>query len=145
MVHTNSTHNLERTNTRLTQLIANLKGGVLVEDFADDSPARAAGLDVALVPGDEAVSADEDEEGESRLTEPYVTKKERGTGLGLAIVKKIMEDHEGELVLGVPASSGLSGQEVYKEELFDSGAVVTLVLPLKVPSGHAEKRSRQNV
>jgi two-component system, NtrC family, nitrogen regulation sensor histidine kinase NtrY len=28
-----------------------------------------------------------------RLTEPYVTTREKGTGLGLAIVKRIMEDH----------------------------------------------------
>jgi two-component system nitrogen regulation sensor histidine kinase NtrY len=34
-----------------------------------------------------------------RLTEPYVTTREKGTGLGLAIVKRIMEDHGGELVL----------------------------------------------
>jgi two-component system nitrogen regulation sensor histidine kinase NtrY len=34
-----------------------------------------------------------------RLTEPYVTTRAKGTGLGLAIVKKIMEDHQGELVL----------------------------------------------
>jgi two-component system nitrogen regulation sensor histidine kinase NtrY len=34
-----------------------------------------------------------------RLTEPYVTTRTKGTGLGLAIVKKIMEDHQGELVL----------------------------------------------
>ncbi|MGR4865010.1 ATP-binding protein [Caulobacter sp. LARHSG274] len=34
-----------------------------------------------------------------RLTEPYVTTREKGTGLGLAIVKRIMEDHEGDLVL----------------------------------------------
>jgi two-component system nitrogen regulation sensor histidine kinase NtrY len=35
-----------------------------------------------------------------RLTEPYVTTREKGTGLGLAIVKRICEDHGGELVLG---------------------------------------------
>jgi two-component system nitrogen regulation sensor histidine kinase NtrY len=34
-----------------------------------------------------------------RLTEPYVTTREKGTGLGLAIVKKIMSDHGGELLL----------------------------------------------
>jgi two-component system nitrogen regulation sensor histidine kinase NtrY len=34
-----------------------------------------------------------------RLTEPYVTTREKGTGLGLAIVKRIMEDHGGSLVL----------------------------------------------
>jgi len=35
-----------------------------------------------------------------RLTEPYVTTREKGTGLGLAIVRKIMEDHGGQLRLG---------------------------------------------
>jgi two-component system nitrogen regulation sensor histidine kinase NtrY len=34
-----------------------------------------------------------------RLTEPYVTTREKGTGLGLAIVRKIMEDHRGRLIL----------------------------------------------
>ena len=34
-----------------------------------------------------------------RLTEPYVTTREKGTGLGLAIVKRIAEDHSGELTL----------------------------------------------
>jgi two-component system nitrogen regulation sensor histidine kinase NtrY len=37
--------------------------------------------------------------GREQLTEPYVTTRTKGTGLGLAIVKKIMEDHQGELVL----------------------------------------------
>ncbi len=37
--------------------------------------------------------------GRERLTEPYVTTRAKGTGLGLAIVKKIMEDHQGELML----------------------------------------------
>jgi two-component system nitrogen regulation sensor histidine kinase NtrY len=34
-----------------------------------------------------------------RLTEPYVTTREKGTGLGLAIVRRICEDHGGELKL----------------------------------------------
>ena len=34
-----------------------------------------------------------------RLTEPYVTTREKGTGLGLAIVKRILEEHGGELAL----------------------------------------------
>ena len=33
-----------------------------------------------------------------KLSEPYVTHKEKGTGLGLAIVKKIVEDHQGDLM-----------------------------------------------
>jgi two-component system nitrogen regulation sensor histidine kinase NtrY len=50
-----------------------------------------------------------------RLTEPYVTTREKGTGLGLAIVKRILEDHGGELIL----SDARGG----------SGAMVTLRLP----------------
>jgi two-component system nitrogen regulation sensor histidine kinase NtrY len=34
-----------------------------------------------------------------RLTEPYVTTREKGTGLGLAIVKRIMEEHGGAILL----------------------------------------------
>jgi len=48
------------------------------------------------------------------LTEPYVTTRTKGTGLGLAIVKKIMEDHNGHLLL----EDGKKG-----------GAVVSLVFP----------------
>ncbi len=34
-----------------------------------------------------------------RIAEPYITTKENGTGLGLAIATKIMEDHNGEILL----------------------------------------------
>ncbi|MFC5374347.1 ATP-binding protein [Brevundimonas faecalis] len=45
-----------------------------------------------------------------RLTEPYVTTREKGTGLGLAIVKRICEDHGGELKLA--DAETLSGARV---------------------------------
>ena len=35
----------------------------------------------------------------SEITEPYFTTKEGGTGLGLAITKKIIEDHNGTLLI----------------------------------------------
>jgi two-component system, NtrC family, nitrogen regulation sensor histidine kinase NtrY len=38
-------------------------------------------------------------ENRHRLTEPYMTTREKGTGLGLAIVKRIMEEHKGSLRL----------------------------------------------
>jgi two-component system nitrogen regulation sensor histidine kinase NtrY len=41
-----------------------------------------------------------------RLTEPYVTTREKGTGLGLAIVKRIAEDHGGELTLADAKGGG---------------------------------------
>ncbi len=59
------------------------------------------------------------------LTEPYVTHKPKGTGLGLAIVKKIMEDHNGAVVLGAP--DWLQGYENYTEL---DGATVILTVPL---------------
>lgn len=50
------------------------------------------------------------EKDRDRLTEPYVTTREKGTGLGLAIVKRILEEHGGELLLG--DSGILSGARV---------------------------------
>ncbi len=38
-------------------------------------------------------------ENRARLTEPYVTTREKGTGLGLAIVKKIAEEHGGSFTI----------------------------------------------
>jgi len=49
-----------------------------------------------------------------RITEPYVTTREKGTGLGLAIAKKIMEDHSGELLLSNNAGEGAGAQAVLK-------------------------------
>ncbi len=60
----------------------------------------------------------------NRLTEPYVTTRERGTGLGLAIVKKIMEDHGGNLILRDREEGGAIVSLIFplREEVVDSGA-----------------------
>lgn len=52
-----------------------------------------------------------------RLTEPYVTTRDKGTGLGLAIVKRICEEHGGELKLADAETL--------------AGARVCLIFPLK--------------
>ncbi|MBA4805992.1 MAG: PAS domain-containing sensor histidine kinase [Brevundimonas sp.] len=68
-----------------------------------------------------------------RLTEPYVTTREKGTGLGLAIVKRICEDHGGELKL--------ADAETLR------GARVCLIFPLKPhgKTGDATERKLQTV
>ena len=51
-----------------------------------------------------------------RIFEPYVTTKPKGTGLGLAIVKKIVDEHQGRILV---------------ENVKPHGANVSIVLPPK--------------
>jgi len=41
-----------------------------------------------------------------RITEPYVTTREKGTGLGLAIVNKIVDEHGGDMTFSNSSSGG---------------------------------------
>jgi two-component system nitrogen regulation sensor histidine kinase NtrY len=68
------------------------------------SPPGQIAVTVEEAPGKVVVTVEDNGKGlpkrsRERLTEPYVTTRSKGTGLGLAIVKKIMEDHQGELLL----------------------------------------------
>ena len=90
----------------LTNLLKNAGEAVTARRAADghaDGGIRAAldldGQHLSFVIEDDGVGLPPARERE-RLTEPYVTTREKGTGLGLAIVKKILEDHGGELRLG---------------------------------------------
>ena len=99
---------------------------------AGGAPARRAGwVRLKLAPGDEGrglatVVAIEDNgrglpaEHRDRLTEPYVTTRTKGTGLGLAIVKKIMEDHNGELLLDDRDGGGARVSLVFKGKSGDT-------------------------
>ena len=51
-----------------------------------------------------------------RIFEPYVTTKPKGTGLGLAIVKKIVDEHQGRILV---------------ENVKPHGANVSIVFPPK--------------
>jgi len=89
---------------------------------ADD--AAHPGISARLIVDDETATFVIEDDGmglpakdRDRLTEPYVTTREKGTGLGLAIVKRICEEHGGELKLADA------------EHL--SGARVCLIFPLK--------------
>jgi len=41
-----------------------------------------------------------------RLFEPFATAKERGTGLGLAVSRRIMQEHDGSIVVRARAPRG---------------------------------------
>lgn len=72
-----------------------------------------------------------------KLSEPYITHKEKGTGLGLAIVKKIMEDHGGRLVIGKP--DWISQVPGWRDP---GGATMSLVLPaLKAGNGKQTRKA----
>jgi two-component system nitrogen regulation sensor histidine kinase NtrY len=66
-------------------------------------------------------------ENRHRLTEPYMTTREKGTGLGLAIVKRIMEEHGGKLMLEDAPTSFADGLGATVTLLFDALPVQTPV------------------
>jgi two-component system, NtrC family, nitrogen regulation sensor histidine kinase NtrY len=101
-----------------------------------DGDSDRPGISAQLLVEDESVVFIVEDDGlglpakdRDRLTEPYVTTREKGTGLGLAIVKRICEEHGGELKLADAETL--------------AGARVCLILPLKSqpkPTGTAGTR-----
>ena len=82
----------------------------LMRDRGSDEPAPNDGIlghlriEMRLEDNELIIEVEDDgiglpEKDRDRLTEPYVTTREKGTGLGLAIVKRILEDHGGEFYL----------------------------------------------
>ena len=74
-------------------------------------------------------------ENRQRLTEPYMTTREKGTGLGLAIVQRIMEEHGGHIFLTDAPADFHGGQ----------GALVRLVfrpLPADEPPAPPKPRKK---
>jgi len=64
---------------------------------------RDAGEAIVVTIEDNGIGLPADRE---RLTEPYVTTREKGTGLGLAIVNKIVDEHSGDMSFASAPSGG---------------------------------------
>jgi nitrogen fixation/metabolism regulation signal transduction histidine kinase len=86
--------------TQLRQVIHNLLRN------AEDAAGEGGHIELATSVGADGVRLSVIDDGPgfpseiiSRIFEPYVTSKARGTGLGLAIVKKIVDEHDGRIVV----------------------------------------------
>jgi two-component system nitrogen regulation sensor histidine kinase NtrY len=64
---------------------------------------RDAGEAIVVTIEDNGIGLPADRE---RITEPYVTTREKGTGLGLAIVNKIVDEHGGDMSFASAPSGG---------------------------------------
>jgi len=106
----------------LANVLKNAAESVAARMDAGEGP-KSGRISVRISAGESGVIEVEDnglgwpDGARERLTEPYMTTREKGTGLGLAIVKRVMEDHSGALELDEPADGSV-------------GAVVRLVFPL---------------
>ncbi|NND48663.1 MAG: GHKL domain-containing protein, partial [Rhizobiales bacterium] len=110
----------------LTNLIKNASEAI--EGVSDREAGWRGRIDISAVSDGETVTIDVIDngcglpaEGRQRLTEPYMTTREKGTGLGLAIVRKIVDEHGGTLML-VDAPAVAEG---------GFGARVCMELPLR--------------
>jgi nitrogen fixation/metabolism regulation signal transduction histidine kinase len=88
--------------TRLRQVFHNLLQNAIDAQHGSDNPRYAIGL--AAERGEARLTVEDGGEGFepevlTRAFEPYVTTKTKGTGLGLAIVKKIVDEHDGRVML----------------------------------------------
>ncbi len=114
---TNLVKNARESIEQRLQAAPEPPGDIRVSVSSDDS-----GIVVAVADNGAGLP----KENRHRLTEPYMTTREKGTGLGLAIVQRIMEEHGGHIFLTDAPSDFHGGQ----------GALVRLVfrpLPGKEP------------
>ncbi len=124
----------------LTNLLQNAIDAIETMRAADNSPPPEGRISVTLRDEETARTIIIEDNGpglpqteRDRLTEPYVTTRNKGTGLGLAIVKKIMEDHEGDLRLADGPQGGACATLVF--HLPDDDAS-----PLSVTASHANRK-----
>ncbi len=109
----------------ITNLVKNATEAIEARVSADPEPPGHIGVTIAqdehsiqVIVRDNGVGLPKENRG--RLTEPYMTTREKGTGLGLAIVKRIMEEHGGSLELSDAPAEFADGY----------GAEVRMVFPV---------------
>ena len=88
----------------LTNLLKNAGEAIAARQLTQPQPPGKIAARLVIEPGWATFEVEDNgvglpAKGRDRLTEPYVTTREKGTGLGLAIVDRIMEEHGGELSL----------------------------------------------
>jgi len=83
---------------------------------------RDAGDAIAITIEDNGIGLPNDRE---RITEPYMTTREKGTGLGLAIVNKVVDEHEGDMSFASTPAGGtrVTLRFARNPQPLDSGAV----------------------
>lgn len=115
----------------LTNILKNAGEAVQAHRAGDGADETAPGILAWLEADDQRVVFVIEDSGKGlpdrdrdRLTEPYVTTREKGTGLGLAIVRRICEDHGGELKLADAETL--------------SGARICLIFPLNPHAASAQ-------
>jgi two-component system nitrogen regulation sensor histidine kinase NtrY len=116
----------------LTNLLKNAGEAIAARRIAQPQPPGRIIARLVAQPGAAAFEIEDNGVGlpakdRDRLTEPYVTTREKGTGLGLAIVDRIMEEHGGELSL--------------TDSSHPPGARVTLRLPVALSSPPKPERA----
>ncbi|PZQ48594.1 MAG: PAS domain-containing sensor histidine kinase [Rhodovulum sulfidophilum] len=115
-------------NQALTNLLKNASEAI--DDRVSGQDAAQGEIRVTMTTGEDEIVIEIEDNGRglpedpSRLFEPYVTHRAKGTGLGLPIVKKIVEEHDGTLVL-LPARMFEGGDHV--------GALARITLPRGLP------------
>ncbi len=113
----------------LTNLLQNAVDAIAARGDGGETEVAPGRIEIATERRDSTIAVSVADNGRglpeaerARLTEPYVTTREKGTGLGLAIVKKIMEDHGGSIELrdrpegGAIVSLVFSAQAVVSDE-----------------------------
>lgn len=103
----------QQVGRALTNILKNAAEAVTAVDAASrgDQWKGEIGLSLSGDPGKICLVVSDNGKGlpsqsRERLTEPYVTTRDGGTGLGLAIAKKVMEDHNGELLMQNGSEAG---------------------------------------